>query len=442
MGKYKKLSLNLIIMTIGQFSTKVLSFLFVPLYTFVLSPDEFGTFDLISTTKTLLTPFLTLVIFEAVLRFCLEDKQNAPEILSIGIYINILGTFFLTIAYPLVSFVKPELSEYFIWVIVFFFISNIHTVLDSYLRGTNSVKFYTLCGVLSTVFAISFNLLFLLVFKWKLEGYMLSYILSSLIVSIIIVLKCHIPKFLISPFKINKSTLFSMLKFSCPMIPNSVSWWVCNSLGKYMVLFFINTAAVGIFSVSYKIPSIISIVLNIFISAWQISAFENFSSEKSQSFFRNIYLVLSSLANVLVAAIILFSKFVAYILYQKEFFSAWKFSSILVFAFLFHSLSAFLGTVYTAAKKTKMLFLSTLLSAGVNILFNLLLIPLFGIAGAAFSALLSYFSVWLFRLLNTASIMKLNIQWKKDSLSYLLIFVQIAVSIIDKNFSFPVSAVI
>ncbi|HAQ8217931.1 TPA: oligosaccharide flippase family protein, partial [Enterococcus faecium] len=54
MSKTKYLIKNMGILTISNFSSKILVFLLVPLYTSVLSTTEYGTYDLTISTATLL----------------------------------------------------------------------------------------------------------------------------------------------------------------------------------------------------------------------------------------------------------------------------------------------------------------------------------------------------------------------------------------------------
>lgn len=70
-----KLLKNSALLVIGNFASKILVFFLVPFYTTVLSTEEYGAADLITTTVNLLYPVLTVMISTAVLRFCLDDKK-------------------------------------------------------------------------------------------------------------------------------------------------------------------------------------------------------------------------------------------------------------------------------------------------------------------------------------------------------------------------------
>ena len=430
-SSYKKLFSNTLAMGLGQFSSKLLSFLLVPLYTAVLSTEQYGTYDLVVTTVTLLTPFLTLVISEAVMRFCMDKSCEPSHVLTVGCLCTVVGTGVLAAFYPLLCRIKTLGAYYSLWLIGFFFVINIHTVLTQFLKGIERVKFYSVCGIISTFLALTMNLLFLLVFKWSITGYFLASILSHLFVVIIIAFGIRIHRYLVNPFAVPKDVYRQMFKFSVPMIPNSISWWVSNSSCKYMLLYFSSASVVGIFSIAYKIPSILTIVITIFISAFQISIFENFGTPEAEQFFKKIYSAFVSLNVVVASGLIVFAKLLARILYQKDFFSAWQVSCVLIFAFVFNSLAALLGTVYSASKKTRFLFISTVIGAGMNILLNFVMIPWLGMHGAAIASLASYIVIWLLRLINVKRRFGYSFDILISFISFVLITVQIALMYLD-----------
>ena len=84
-NKYKNLSKNVALFTVSSFGSKIIAFLLVPLYTSILSTEEYGTADLILETVSLLIPILTIDIQDAVLRFTIGngDKKNTISILLV-----------------------------------------------------------------------------------------------------------------------------------------------------------------------------------------------------------------------------------------------------------------------------------------------------------------------------------------------------------------------
>lgn len=432
MSSYKKLFSNTLILTIGQFSNKLLSFLLVPLYTALLTTGEYGTFDLVVTTVSLLSPVLTMVATDAVMRFCLDKNYSKPQVLTIGLLLVGIGTAVLLASFPL-TLAFDALADIYWWLVAFFVLTNLESVLMQYLKGIENIKLYTGCCVFGTAVTLLLNVLFLAVFKWGITGYMLAMCISRLLIIVVLFFCQKLWRSFVNPFKIDKSVYKAICKFSVPMIPNSISWWISNSSDKYMIRFFISASAVGLYAVAYKIPTMMTVFTTVFISAFQISSVEDFGSEKSIAFFGNVYRAYSSLNIIVASVLIVASNLIAKVLFQNDFFEAWRASCILIAAFVFNTLSAFLGTVYTASKKTSFLFFSTTTAALLNIALNVVLIRFFGVLGAAVATLVSYAVVWIMRLIHSKKILPIKINLWSDITSYVLLGVEIVLMLyVDK----------
>jgi len=438
MKGYKKLGKNIILLTVGNFASKVLSFFLVPFYTTVLSTKEYGSADILTTSINLILPIFSMLIYESVLRFLLDDTNDKKQIITIGLMINLIGFFVFLFFSPLCLFIST-IKEYYIVFVMYYLSSSLFNITSQYIKGIENVSLFTLGGVLNTIFMISFNILFLLYFKIGVFGYLSSFILSQLLVSLLYVIKGHILKELISIRTIDFVLAKKMLKYSIPMIPNSLSWWISDSSDKYLVTFFKGVSVTGLYSVAYKIPTILTILTSIFMSAWQISSVENFGTEENRKFFSDIYVKYASCTIILCTGLITFAKIISQFLFSNNFFDAWIYTPVLLLGFVFNSMSAFFGTVYTAAKKTQMLFYSTLIGAFVNIFLNIILIQKYSALGAAIATMLSYFFVWMIRFFNSHKIMKLDIDIKGNIISYALLLIQVVLVCLDLQYSFFIS---
>jgi len=437
-NQYTKLGKNIALITLGNFASKLLSFFFIPLYTAVLTTAEYGIADLMTTTINLISPIFTLLISEAVMRYALDQQKSKEQVFTIGVTITLTGFAVMTACSPLILFSKA-LRPFFGCFILYYFFAAAHTVVGQFVKGIEKVSVYSLAGVLQTLCFIGANIFLLLVCKIGAAGYLLALILSNAFATLVLWGGARLSQYLISPKRIDRALLKEMLRYSVPMIPNSLSWWISNSSDKYLLTLFSGAAATGVYSVSQRIPSLFSMLSTIFMNAWQISAAEDFGSENSRRFYSNVYNQYSAFNILLVSALICGCKLLAGILFSKDFFAGWVYVPVLLFAFLFYAMASFWGTIYTSAKKTKMLFLSTVTAAISNIILNTILIPVLGAQGAAIATFASYFLVWLIRLIDTRKIFSLQIQLKKDIISYLVLTTQTIMMLLDMPYSFVFS---
>lgn len=439
--KASKLGKNTGLMLVGNFASRLLSFFLVPLYTYCLSTEEYGVSDLIFTTIQLLIPLLTLVASEALIRFALDKDLDKSHIFTISSFVFGIGFLLLLIVSPFIYRYTP-FSEYYCYFLVYYFFSAISLDVQQFIKGLEHISTFVISGIINTLVTIGMNILLLLVFHKGISGYLVALIVGSASSTAFSIIKEKLWKYITKISNVDKRLWKSYFLFCLPLLPNSISWWISNSSDKYILQFFWGASLTGIYAVSYKIPSIITTMSSIFTSAWQISAVDDFGSEKSVKFISNVYNKYSSFYFISSSMIVLMVQSLSTILFAKEYYSAWSYSVILIYASIFQSLAAFIGVIYTTAKKTKMIFITTMAGAIGNIILNMILIPKFGAFGAAVATLLSYIIVWFIRLIDSKKIICLTIDIKRDMICYLLLIVQGVITCLNVNYYFVISFVI
>lgn len=424
MGNYKYLFKNIGLLAISQFATKILVFLLVPLYTSVLSTAEYGTYDLFSTTVNLLIPILTLNVSESIIIYTIDTKYSNRDVISVGIKYSIIG-FGLSFVFIEINFILgifPALNQFWYFLPIMLLLSTLNTTFSYFARGIDKVKHTAISGVLSSVILITCNIIFLLVLKIGLLGYFVSHILALVVQIIYLCVTCDILQYISISF--DKKTEDEMRKFSYPLIANTIGWWINNSSDRYVVTLMCGIAANGIYSVGYKIPSILNMFQSIFSQAWTISAVKDFDADDKNGFFSNMYNMYNCGMVIICSAVIISARLLAYILYAKDFFTAWKFVPWLTIAIVFGSLSGFLGGVFSAVKDSKMFGKSTVIGALINLILNMILVHFVGAIGAAIATTISFFIVWLIRLKHVRKYIRVRMRLTRDIAAYFVLILQ------------------
>ena len=424
-SKYGALSKNTLLFTINSFGSKVITFLLVPLYTNVLSTNDYGTADLMTSTAQLLIPLLTLNIQDAVLRFSLDKTKNPKKIISVGCTINsialcILGiVLFLLSYFGILSFGK----EYIIFLFFSFAFGGIQNSMQMYIKAIDNVKVLVYSGLASTFCSCLSNLLLLLVFKIGILGYLISNLVGHLVAIVIMFFSGKIYQDI--RFTTDRKLIKEMIVYSAPLAINSVAWWINTASDKYIITFFCGAAINGIYSVAYKIPTILSTLQTIFYNAWSVSAITEFDKDDKDSFIGNIYSLYMCVSTIGCSAILIFNKFLASLLYAKDFFEAWAYVPFLLLGVVFNGIALFEGCLFTAVKKTKDVSQTTIVGAIVNTIANFALIPLYGAIGAAFATMIGYFTVWLVRTISLQKIVRMKVNWIKQGICIAVLIVQV-----------------
>lgn len=399
-NKYKKLFTNTLILSVGSIASKVLVFFLVPLYTYCLSPSDFGIADLLTNTANFLIPFACLGITNAVFRFTAGHGKDASEVLSSSmLLLGIVSAVFLV--FSQVLNLVPFFDGYAWLITVYVLSANFHAICSQYLRARGKMTFFAIQGLINTALVIALNLLFLLLFRIGVTGYVLSVVIADLLSGLLVFFADHQYRY-IRLEKINGDLIKEMLKYSIPLIPATIFWWITNVSDRYLVTEICGEAANGIYSISYKIPTILTLLSGAFIDAWQLSSVtDTKDSKESSAFFSNVYRYFLAIVFLAAAVLIPLSKPIASILFSSAYYQAWQYMPFLICASLFMSLVSFLGSVYILEKKTMMSFWTSFAGAVLNVVLNIILIPHFDAMGAAFATFVSYSCSYILRCITT-----------------------------------------
>lgn len=409
MNKYKTLFSNTLLISLGTFGSKLLVFLMVRFYTEYLTTSDYSTADLITQTANLLFPIISLGITEGVFRFALDSDADRKSVFSFGAGAITVGALMFAVIVPLLGLVKS--FEGFVWLIVVYTMASCyHALCSQYIRAIGNTALFALQGIINTILVIVLNIIFLTVCDLGVTGYVLSVVLADSICTVFLVLKEKLWKQI--TLKPNKAILPPLLKYSIPLIPTTVFWWITSVSDRYMVTGFIGSEANGLYAVSYKLPTLLTLVSTVFMQAWQFSAVVESEGDREEhiKFFGEIWRSFQAVMFLAGSAVIAFAKPVMKILTAEEFYGAWEYVPVLSIAMVFTALTSFMGTVYVVNKKSVISFLTALLGATVNIVLNLILIPSsLGVQGAAIATVTSYVIVFIVRAANSRKYIKFKL---------------------------------
>lgn len=422
-NKYKLLLNNSVLFAVGNLGSKLISFLMLPLYTYQLSSSAFGKADLVQTTVSLLLPVVSLSIFDAILRFGMDRDNDNSEIFTNGVMITIISSIIVFILGVTGELIGYSFSMYLTITLI---LQAIQSLYSQYIKAIGKVQIFAFNGILLSLLTAILNILLLVVMHLGINGYLLSIIIATLLSNVYLFFRVKLYNdFSLNKFNFNK--LKEMLRFSVPLIPNSVAWWTTTTISRYFILFFINVTANGIFAVANRIPSLLSVLNSIFFQSWQMSAIQEYDSTDRGKFYSDIFFMYAELLFLGVSGILFILRPMMLILVSTEFRASWKYVPFLLITVLYSSFSGFLGQYYIAAKKTFGVFTTTVIGAVLNIIFNFIFIPTLGLMGAGISSALSFGILWLIRVKDTRKFVKTDLNVINILLNHIIIGLQISI---------------
>ena len=439
-NKYNTLLSNTLLISMGTFGSKILVFLMVRFYTGYLTPSDYSTADLITQTANLLFPIISVGIADGVFRFVMDSESDKKSVLSIGFLCITVGALAFVGIVPLLSFIED--FKGYIWLIVVYTLASCyHSLCVYYLRGVGKTALFALQGIINTALVIILNILFLAVFGMGITGYVLSVVLADTLSTLFLVIKEKMWRdFTLHP---KKGLLKPMLKYSIPLIPTTIFWWITSVSNRYMVNEIIGSEANGLYTVAYKLPTIITLVSTMFMQAWQYSAVaeDEGNKEEHAKFFGTVWRSFQAVMFLAAGGIIAFTKVAIKLLTAEKFYESWKYVPFLCIAMVFTAFASFTGTVYTLNKNSMMSFLTAFIGASSNIILNLVLIPTLGVQGAAIATVASYLIVFIVRCVSVKRYIPFRLYTGHLIINTIILFIQAGAILYQKSYWVVVEAV-
>lgn len=426
--RYKKFSKNIIYFFIGSFFPKAITFFLIPFYTSILTPSDYGLIELISVSAALALPVFTLDIQDAVLRFVYDSRFKPQEVLSVALFIILKGCIIIGVGcIGLFLFNIPELKiEYLLFFAWQYVIEALQNSINMFCKGIGKVRVLTVSSIIQSLLNAVLCIYFLFGIRLGLIGYLLSGAISTTVSLVYVFVKAKL--FGCIQLTLNNSLQKEMIAFSFPLIFSVIAWWINNSSDRYIIAFLLDVSSSGLYGVSYKIPTILTMLQTVVFQAWSLLIMKEFNKEDKDGFLTKTFIIVNTTVFFFCSLLVLLNLPLARFLYSGEFYNAWLFVPPLLASVLFNSTSLFVGSIFTFAKKTRFLSYTTILGALINIIFNFILIKYIGLYGAALATMLGYLVVMILRLIFVQQLVSLHLNWRKIVIAYVVIMIQVFVA--------------
>ena len=398
MKSNKKLAKNTLLYSLGTLLPQVAAFLLLPIYLKFLSPSDYGILNSVQVISSILVIIYTLSIDKAIYRLYFDFKTEKLKK-------DFLGTIFISVSVSvilvtLVLFMFPKILGSIYKSINFYpyiSLSVIASSLATFIIIPRSVYFVKEKANKVVLISLSefflrniFIFIFVVYLSKGVEGYLYGQIIGSAILT---------PFFLyITSKQINftfvKQYAISALKYSIPMLPALVSAWAMSTIDRVFIERYFDTQDVGIYSLGYKIAMLVTVITGAFYKAYNPYYFKLATTGVREEVLlqlkktNTVYVLLVIVAGSMLA---LFSKEIIYMFFDPVYLKTYKVIMIVSLAFAISSFGGIFNLAIYQEKKTIFLMYTNLASCFVNIGLNFILISKYGILGAAWSTVITYF---------------------------------------------------
>jgi O-antigen/teichoic acid export membrane protein len=392
----------------AEFLTKGLAFLTLPIFTMLMSPDEYGVMSVFSSFTGILSIIFGLGIRGAISRYYYEEQQDFFDYFSSNIWFVLFISCLLTILAiifqnQLQSFLNiPKGMIYISFGIVI--PQVIFQLYKAYLQAAQKSKKIAYLSVINAV--ISTGLAIAIMYQMADERYYAKAFGQGIGILIIFFLTVWFLKKEVT-FNIKKEHLKYSLVFGFPIVIHLLSQNILNTFDQLIINQISGNYEAGLYSVAYKIGMVQNVISMAILKSWTPIFYKKMNNEK---YIDINYLARKYAVIILVVAtlLILFSKEAITTLVDPKYYQALPIIPIIIVSYYFF----FLYTIYVGYafyfKETKNIALITIVAGAINIILNYLLIPKYGYIFAAWTTLISYFVLFVLHYSNVRWVLKPN----------------------------------
>lgn len=373
---------------------QAISVLLVPVFTRNISQADFGLYSLMISVQSLLAIFSTAGIVSGLSRFYneFEDKNGVKNtalvfVIILGGLLSALSWFFGEALYNLIFGFSENGRLQLVVVMGSTALLSITSVYAAYFNMQDKAFLNSLINVGRSLLLLGFSLWLILYQQLGVLGALMAQLCAYGIVAVVLlIMDRHRLR-----IKMSQDMLVPMLKYSVGLIPGQISGWVYTLIDRYIIKLMLGLAPVAVYSMGYRLGMMMEpLFLYPFKSIFTAFKYREYKSPDAQAKIRLFFTYYVAIGWFVTLGIATFARAGILILSTEAYLEAAYIVPLVVFAYFLFGLGEFFSMGIHIANKTGVESVILFFAAGLSIALNFLLIPRFGIFGAAITTVISY----------------------------------------------------
>ena len=428
MLKYiKETAKNSVIYSLGNIFVKLTGFILIPILTDpeFLSTQDYGALGVLEAVNQILISLMGFGLYNSLIRWYYDqdEEQNRATFFTSSLFVIILSGTIILVTYLFKSQASVLLfnSEIYDSVIVLVMVSTGLQVLGvlpaTLMRMQERATFFTVTNIIKLIVTLVVTLYFLLINN---EGLFAVYAgqIAGFLVYLIILIPYMVRN---SVLKIHFQLFTEMMGYGISMMMAGLAASSTNVIDRFVLNSMSGLQEVGLYSLAYKVSSILKVFIITSVSmALTPLMFKKINDQDSHRFYSKTMTYYGFGMMICIMGVSLFGKemlkvFTGSVLYWSSF----SVIPILAFGLFFVALRDVVTVGLRIAKKTSRITLMTIIVSILNLVLNILIIPIWGAEGAALASFISqlFFFVGLFYFSNR--VYPIHFEWRKIILMFI-----------------------
>ncbi len=410
MDRKTSLIKNILIFGVGTSLSKLMSILLVGMYTVYIRAGDMGYYDTLINVISMVTPLISLQITDALYRHMLaaKDGSEAGRVLTNCFAVLFGGVVFSTGSLTVINGLSDirlgwYLPAYIATSITFLFCQQTA-------RGLQKNTVYAVSGIVYTGVMLAANIVLIAVFKMGIEALLISTMIADVIGIIFIEVTVGVFRRL-RPSLLSGKEVKEMLRYSIPMLPNVVTWWLLMVFNRFAIQHYAGWDANGLFAVASKLPALLMTLYGVFTLAWQENAIFAYESQDRNEYYTKTFRMYTRLLTGAILLVLPVTRYIVGVLLADEYQGAWELIPFLYLGSMAQTFANFFNTVYMGAKRTIGAFVTMVVGVAGGMAVCLLLIPYIGAQAAALAHMTAFMLAWLLRVFHTRKYAHIGLEW-------------------------------
>ena len=403
----KKVSLNktILLNLSGTVVLQGITFITLPIFSRLLGSSQFGYYSVFISWETIFSTIIALGINTSVVSgkyyFASDYKNYRSNIIFFNVIISLISVAVYLLLYFKINLLLKYSFNIYLSLLLISFSANIITAITTILIFEKKALLNFILSISLSFFNIVLSLIFILyvpfenLYEGRVYGYLISYFSIALVILIYYFSK--------NKFSVNTKYLRFGIYYGLPIVFHQLSHYVLSQSDRIMMQNMnILESEIGIYSLFYTFCGVIRIILNAFNTSFSPYYSDYiYSNDKENLLNKSKHYI--ELFTIVCIGFLLLSREVSYLMGGAEYYGGINLIPIVVFAAYFTFLYQFAVNYEFFYRRTKTIASGTIGAALINIVLNVYFIKKFGMYGAAYSTLISYFALFIFHYIIASS---------------------------------------
>ena len=417
-GQLKRLGKHSLIYGLGGLVSRILGLLLLPLYTRYLSPSDYGKVETLIAFTIVIGIVLRMGITSALFRFYFDSPEPEKR------RVVLRTSFWFTMSMATLGLVagvalSPEISQLLFgssddWELVAASFVNLwvnmnYEQLTSLFRLEERSSAFVSASLANIFLTVGATLILVV----GLDAGPLGVIVGNFAGTLVVYLALVGYRREQLGLQFDRGLLREMNRFGVPLMPTALFLWTTNFSDRLFLVKLADTTEVGLYSVGVRIASAMVLLLTAFRLAWPAFAYSIEDDREARRTYAYVLTYLVLVTTWVATGLTLLSPWLVDWLAAPSFASASRVVGPLTFAAV-----AFGGYIVVAigvgrARRTQFNWAVTGAAAAVNVALNLILIPPYGMMGAAVATIAAYATMFVGMSWWSQRIYHVPYQWRR-----------------------------